>query len=155
MNLGKAWLSSFIANSSPVLIKKLPQPWTSCWGNKEVIMFLNGLQLRVISPPILKLFAFLSLCSGWVEQALCFAKTTSRQVRHTADAFFWKAERSPFFAALSQLCSSLIMRNGKHSQLNSFFIFLIIVWLTELSITPSISYTVKSSHWLKLVNILT
>lgn len=37
-------------------------------------MFLNRLQLWVISLPILKLFAFLSLCSGWVEQALCFAK---------------------------------------------------------------------------------
>lgn len=57
-------------------------------------MFLSGLQLRVISLPILKLFAFLWLCSGWAEPTSCFPKT-SRQVRHTADALSWKA--SPNF----------------------------------------------------------
>lgn len=59
-NAGTTRFSSFIANSSPVLIKKLPQPRTSCWGNKEVIMFLNGLQLGLISLSILKLFAVLT-----------------------------------------------------------------------------------------------
>lgn len=74
MNLTSVWLSGFIANSSPVLIKKLPQPWTSCWGNKDVIIVLNGLQLWVISTPMLKIFAFLLFGSGWVVQAVCLAE---------------------------------------------------------------------------------
>lgn len=146
MNLAKVWLSSFIANSSPVLIKKLPQPWTSCWGNKEVIMFINGLQLRVISPPIFKLFAFLSLCSSWVEQALCFAKTTSRQVRQTADAFFWKTEWSAFlctpFSVYPHLLS-LEVGNTVNSipPLSPSLVF--VSQCTQL-LSPSLPYTHKS-----------
>lgn len=77
VNLARAWLTSFMANSSSVLIKKIPQFLISCCGNR-VIMFLNGLQLLVISVPILKLFAFLSLCSAWVQRALSLVKTTRR-----------------------------------------------------------------------------
>lgn len=40
-NTGATRFSGFIAISSPALIKKLPQPRTSCWGNKEVIMFFK------------------------------------------------------------------------------------------------------------------
>lgn len=84
-------------------------------------MFLNGLQLRVISPPILKLFAFLSFCSSWVKQALCFVgkKTMSRQDRRKADAFFWNTEWSACLSLHSLSVSvsphPLSLEIGKHS----------------------------------------
>lgn len=67
-------------------------------------MFLNGLQLRVISPLVFQLFGFVQRCSIRVKQAR----------RHEADAFFRNAQRT----AGHSLCAAthlLSLGIGKHS----------------------------------------
>lgn len=133
MYLAKAWISSFMANSSPVLIKKIPPSPISCWGN-SVIMFLNALQLLVISEPILKLFAFLSFCSAWVQQAVCRVQ----QLKNTFDTqqiHILGGSRivSLSFHSLPVLTHFFIIKNGKHSipSLSSSLVF--VSWRPSVS----------------------
>lgn len=109
-------------------------------------MFLNGLQLRVISLPILKLFAFLSLCSGWVERARCSAKQRADKLDIRQMHSFGK-QNGPF-SLHSLSVSSHLLSLEKGNTVNSIpplSSSLVFVSQCTQLLSPSFSYTHKSN----------
>lgn len=128
MKLRKVWLTSFIAHSSPVLIKKLPYPCTSCCGDKEVIMFFKW------SPITANFTAYL--------KAICFSLT-----------LLWMG-RASIVVLLIQLADKTDSTNAErslplpHLSVLTLSSSLVFVSLRTQLLSPSLSFPqVKSLQW--------
>lgn len=148
----KVWLSSFMANSSPVLIKKASLALNLLLRKQRSYYVLNSLQLQVILLPILKLFAHLLLCSIWKNKHCASKKKQNKKkqpvwrVRHRADPFILESRMvclslHSLFGCLHLL--SLETGNTVNSipPLSSSLVF--VSQCTQL-LSPSLSYTHKS-----------